>query len=66
MSVQNFEDQDALYKEMQQVFTVYESRVDQGGFKKFNLTPMKRDAGGSWEERPFYLERRPDGRWNVL
>jgi hypothetical protein len=66
VSAQNFEDQDALYKEMGQVFAVYQSRVDQQGFKKFNLTPVKRDAGGGWEGRPFYLERRPDGRWNVL
>src|ERR1022692_3174072 len=38
VSAQNFVDQDALYKEMGQVFTVYESRVDQGGFQKLTLT----------------------------
>jgi hypothetical protein len=44
----------------------YRPRIDQGDYTKFNLTPMKKDLGGGWEGSPFYLERRPSGRWIVL
>jgi hypothetical protein len=65
-STQNFEDPTALRNEMYDVFDAYKTRVEQGAYAKLVLTPMKRDLGGGWEGRPFYLERRPSGRWIVL
>jgi hypothetical protein len=65
-SAQNFEDPTALRNEMYDVFDFYKSRINNEGYSKLELTPMKRDLGGGWEGRPFYLERRPSGRWIVL
>ena len=65
-SAQDFQDRTAVRNEMYDVFDFYKARIDQGDYTKFNLTPVKRDLGGGWEGLPFYLERRPSGRWIVL
>jgi hypothetical protein len=65
-SLANFQDPTAVRNEMYEVFDYYKPAVDRGDYSKLNLTPMKRDLGGGWEGLPFYLERRPSGRWIVL
>jgi hypothetical protein len=65
-SAEDFQNRTAVRDEMYAVFDFYKPRIDQDDDTKFDLTPMKRDLGGGWEGLPFYLERRPSGRWIVL
>jgi hypothetical protein len=65
-SLADFQDPAAVRSEMYEVFDYYKPAIDRGDYTKLELTPMKRDLGGGMEGLPFYLERRPSGRWIVL
>ena len=62
----SLDDKTALRTEMAEVFLYYLPRIEREGAIKANFAPGKpciSAPNGCWEFAPFYLDRRPSGKW---
>ena len=61
----DFEDIPSLRTEARRVWMEYKPGILGTDYDTCVVTPVKQDAGGSEEGRPFYFTKGADGRWSL-